>query len=216
MFKDTIRPRTVLVATLVIGSIAVLTGAIMNDTAPTKPPEKIIEIETVRDGGRAETEDDEDLVYAAVRAPYQGEPWFEQSLERNAELVLGKQVRLRFDQKKRDHKKRLLAYVFVDDKMVNETLAREGLAYVRLTDHNRRFAAQLLDAQSKARREQRGIWSQSPPDSADEYLGDPKYGNMHRPGCDELSKISADRIAHHATRDAALDAGLAPCPKCHP
>lgn len=159
---------------------------------------------------------DEELVYAGIRAPYPQEPLFEESRRRNAELVEGKEVRLRFDKQERDREDRLYAYVSVEGTFVNEALVREGLAYVRLTPDTQRFAEQLLAAQTQARQEKRGLWKKQSASDKGGYLADPKYGNFHLSTCSDAADIKPERIVVYKSRDEALDAGLAPCPKCTP
>ena len=48
----------------------------------------------------------------------------------NLELVGGKSVRLEFDHRRRDEYRRLLAYVWVGDVMINAELVRRGYAEV--------------------------------------------------------------------------------------
>ena len=160
--------------------------------------------------------DYEVLVYAGIRPPYRGEPFYEQALQRNRALVDGRRIRLRFGKTNRDRKGRLFAYVFVGDVFVNETLVREGLAYVRLTPGARRFADRLLEAQRDARRHRRGLWSLQPPPRATVYHADRKHGNFHRPTCEDAAKIKPERLVTFQRRDQAFEQGFAPCSKCKP
>ncbi len=160
--------------------------------------------------------EDEYLVYAGIRAPYPGEPYYEESRKRNALLVEGKRIRLRFDSEDRDEEGRRLAYVFTDDGFVNETLVSEGLAYVRITPTMNRFEKQLLAAQAEARKKNRGLWKHRVDSNESSYPADPKYGAFHRPACEVVAKMPADRALSFPSRDKALSSGLAPCSKCHP
>ncbi|MGI0149322.1 MAG: thermonuclease family protein, partial [Thermoplasmata archaeon] len=135
---------------------------------------------------------------------------------RNAELVAEREVRLRFDDERRDGDGRLLAYVFVGDQFINETLVREGLAYVRLTTSGQRFGKRLLAAQAEARKKGRGVWSKPSPSRESSYSADPKYGNFHRPSCEEASKIQPERLIVFKSDKEALEKGFAPCSKCKP
>lgn len=174
------------------------------------------EIERVISGHSVKLDSGERLNYAAIRTPYQNEPFHDEARERNAELVNGKEVRLRYDEADRDRKDRLLAYVSVGGEFVNEILVREGLAYVRLTPGARRFANQLLEAQRDAREDKRGIWSARPRTRESHYPADPKYGNFHRPSCEEVPKINPERLTTFNSREQAFDAGFAPCSTCLP
>lgn len=214
--RNLMQPKIILIALLLVGSFALLTGTVLHGDDAPKPQGKLVTVREVSDGARVEIEDDREVAYAGIRAPTRSEPLFEPSKQRNAELVAGKTVRIRLDQLRNDHKGRLLAYVFAGSEFVNETLVREGLAYVRLADGNRRYAKELLQAQAEARRSKRGIWGEVSTDQVGEVLCDPKYGNMHRPDCGELSKIDPKRLTRLDASDAALDAGFAPCSKCLP
>ncbi len=160
--------------------------------------------------------DDDYIIYIGLRAPLRGHPLFEASLNRNNELVKGKRLRLRFGKKKYDDKGRMLVYVFVDDLFVNEILVREGLAYVRLTDKNYRFKKRLLEAQTEARLHRRGLWKIRKPSHESQYIADRKYGNFHRPQCEECAKIKPERKIVLRGTTQAFKEGLAPCTKCKP
>lgn len=174
------------------------------------------QVEHVRSGSKVILDEGEEVVYAGIRAPFDLEPLSAESLARNIELVGGKTVRLRFDDAFKDKKDRYTAYVFADGVMVNERLVREGLAFVQLTREHRRFANELLAAQADARKNRRGIWKLDTPPKETQYPADPKYGNFHRPSCEETPKIKPERLTTYERRNRALDAGFAPCPKCRP
>jgi endonuclease YncB( thermonuclease family) len=175
-----------------------------------------VEVDKVRSGDRLEVKPQDDLLYAGLRAPLPDEPLFEESKQRNAELVGGKKLRLRFDEQERDAKDRLLGYAFLEERMVNETLVREGLAYVRLTPTTQRYAQQLLGAQSQARKAKRGLWKEGDGAAAGELFADPKHGALHQAGCEELKKVPTERLVSCASLDEAFTKGFAPCGKCKP
>lgn len=175
-----------------------------------------VEVERVISGHYVKVKPSDKLIYAGIRCPYKNEPFHEESTKRNAALVADKELRLRFDTVERDKKKRLVAYAYVDGQMVNEQLVRDGLAFVRLTPGARRFADTLLAAQNDARKNKRGLWSQPPRTPEDEYPADPKYGNFHRPSCEEVPKINPERRIVLNDKNKAFDLGFAPCTKCLP
>lgn len=74
-------------------------------------------------------------------------------------LVKGKTVRLEYDIQYRDPKKRLLAYVYVDDQFINRELVRNGFAIVAIFPPNVKKIDQLLEAQDEARKNKKGMWS---------------------------------------------------------
>lgn len=177
---------------------------------------QFVEVKRILSGHTVKLESDQRLTYAGIRTPHKGEPLFEEARRRNADLVEGKEVRLRFDKRDRDGKNRMLAYVYTDAGFVNEALVREGLAYVRLTPETRRFADLLLAAQAEAQEHKRGLWGQPSRSPEPRYPADPKYGNFHRPACEEVPKIKPARVVSFTSRTGALDAGYAPCSKCLP
>ncbi|HEY3242206.1 MAG TPA: thermonuclease family protein [Phycisphaerae bacterium] len=212
--------RLAVVILLFVGSGAWLARTLLKtDSAPAVARMNNVKVKRVLSGHTVEIKHGDRLTYAAIRAPYGSEPLFEDARRRNAELVEGKELRLRYDHRDRlegDEKNRLVAYAFIDGQMINERLVREGWAYVRLTPDFRRFAEQLLAAQSAARHDGVGLWSAPAPAPESDYPADPKYGNFHRPSCAEVGRIKPERLTSFKLRDAALDAGFAPCPKCCP
>ena len=76
------------------------------------------------------------------------------------QLVEGKKVRLEFDRQRRDTYKRLLAYVYVGDIMLNAELVRRGYAQVATLPPNVKFQQLLLQLQREAREAKRGLWEE--------------------------------------------------------
>lgn len=67
-------------------------------------------------------------------------------------------MRLELDAQARDRHGRLLAYVWVDDLMVNAELVRRGYAEVMTVPPNVRYQALFLRLQREAREAARGLW----------------------------------------------------------
>lgn len=185
-----------------------------------KPPEEVpawLDIKHVRSGDTVVLGDGEKAIYRGIRAPIEGEPLFEEARKRNEELVGGKEVRARFERDdERDKKQRLQAYAFVDTKLINAELVREGLAYARLTADTARFNQEILAASTTARKSGRGLWALPAPSPETDYWADPKYALFHRASCAEKAKAKAERIQAIKTRGDAFDRGWAPCPDCKP
>ncbi len=216
--------RSYRVRLIIVGAIALAAAGLLARTTMrsdegsggTDRPTQV-EAERVYSGDTIQIDGPEvKVIYAGIRAPEEDEPLYEESKRRNAELVKGEDLRLRFDEKERDQKDRMLSYAFVGDRFVNEVLVCEGLAYVRLTNGTRRFADRLLAAQTEARQERRGIWARAPRSREPQYPADPKYGNFHRPSCEEVPKIKPERLVTFGTSDEAYEKGYAPCVHCSP
>jgi micrococcal nuclease len=95
-----------------------------------------------------------------VRHPTKGEePGGREASAVNRRLVGGKQVRLELDVQRRDQYGRLLAYVWVDDLMVNAELVRQGYAQVMTVPPNVRYQELFLKLQREARAARRGLFA---------------------------------------------------------
>jgi micrococcal nuclease len=94
-----------------------------------------------------------------VHHPSRGEePGGQEATAVNTSLVGGRPVRLELDVQVRDRYGRLLAYVWVDDVMVNAELVRRGYAQVMTIPPNVRYQELLLKLQREAREAGRGLW----------------------------------------------------------
>lgn len=73
----------------------------------------------------------------------------------------GYMIRLTYDTEKKDQYGRTLAYVWVDNECLNETLVRRGLARASLQYHfSDSVKKRLRLAQDAARQDKQGIWSE--------------------------------------------------------
>lgn len=81
----------------------------------------------------------------------------------NRDLVTGRRVRLELDAQSRDRHGRLLAYVWVDNTMINAELVRRGFAQVMTVPPNVRHQSLFLELQREARDAGRGLWADPAP-----------------------------------------------------
>ncbi len=105
------------------------------------------------------------------------QPFGQEASDRTKELLQNaNKVEVEFDVGTKDDKyQRKLAYIYVDGKMLNEILVREGLAKVAYVyPPNTRYLDRLEKAQEQAKAEKLGIWSL---DSAFEDGGDNDKSN---------------------------------------
>ncbi len=77
---------------------------------------------------------------------------------RNQALVENKWVRLEKDVSETDKYGRLLRYVFVGDKFINQTLVEEGYASVFTVPPDVAQKDTFIEAQRKAKTEEKGLW----------------------------------------------------------
>jgi micrococcal nuclease len=77
--------------------------------------------------------------------------------------LTGKRVGLEFDVEQRDRYGRLLAYVWLDNKMFNRTLIQEGYAQVATFPPNVKYVDDFTRLQKEAREARRGLWGLESP-----------------------------------------------------
>lgn len=87
------------------------------------------------------------------------QPFGPEASEYLTELLNGQTVRVEMDVSERDPYGRLLAYVYLGDKMVNEMLIAEGLARVAVYPPNVKYVDQFRAIEKKAKSAKLGIWS---------------------------------------------------------
>jgi micrococcal nuclease len=90
---------------------------------------------------------------------YEPKPYAEEAAAFNKKLVEGKAVKLEFDVQKTDKYNRFLSYAYVDNKMVNAEIVREGLAMLYTYPPNVKYTKKFLEAQKEARDNKRGLWT---------------------------------------------------------
>lgn len=126
-------------------------------------------VQNIIDGDTAELADGSKVRYIGIDTPETmkraGSSWMFApeafglaAKDHNRELVMQKEVRLEFDVEKRDKYGRLLAYVYIDEEMVNLDLVRAGYATVYTFPPNVKYYDSFLKAQKEARDAKRGIW----------------------------------------------------------
>jgi micrococcal nuclease len=87
------------------------------------------------------------------------EPWALEAAQFTREFVAGGRVWLRFDRRRVDKYHRRLAYVLVQDKLLNEELLRAGLARTMIyPGDSETIARRLRAAEQEARQNRRGLW----------------------------------------------------------
>ncbi len=127
-----------------------------------------VEVDRVVDGDTAKVfyEGDSEYVrYIGIDTPESVKPnspvecFAEEAKRFNADAIEGRQMKLVFDEEQRDHYDRLLAYVYVDGRMLNAELLRRGYATVLEVSPNTSRTNQFSDLENAAREAGRGLWS---------------------------------------------------------
>lgn len=88
------------------------------------------------------------------------QPWGPEATQFTKNFVADGEVRLEYDGDTRDKYGRILAFVWVGDRMLNEELLRAGLARAEMQYHySKEMKARFRRAEAEARAARRGIWS---------------------------------------------------------
>ena len=118
-----------------------------------------VKVTRVLDGDTIEIESGERVRYLGINAPESGQPFFTEATRENERLVAGRTVALEFDVQTQDRYKRLLAYVWVGDVLVNEEIVKNGYAVIETIQPNVKYQDLILKAQQEARNACRGLWA---------------------------------------------------------
>ena len=180
-------------------------------------------VKHVFDGDTILIETGEHVRYLGIDAPecgHGGEPNEFMALESshfNRSAVSKGRVRLEFDQERKDHHGRLLAYVYLEEgEMVNVLLVRRGLARVFAVKPNLGHFQLLLDSQRAAIREKIGVWSRNTEQSEAYYVGNRESFRFHRPGCPLAKNIAPVHVIRFSDSSKAYWEGFSGCRRCKP
>lgn len=114
----------------------------------------------VTDGDTFNCRDGSKVRLLLVDAPEDG-PYGDLARDALAGLLsVGRTFRLEVDSRETDKQGRVLAYVFLaDGRMVNEMMVREGYAFLKPDEINRKYLPDLRTAEAAARETGRGLWA---------------------------------------------------------
>lgn len=112
----------------------------------------------VIDGDTIVLDDGYHVRYIGIDAPEKDEPYYSEARQANAELVLGKRVRLEKDISDQDKYNRLLRYVYVDGGFVNAEMVKGGYAYAKAYPPDIKYQVYLEVLENEARQTKKGLW----------------------------------------------------------
>lgn len=150
---------------------------------PTKPVDGLrsVFVERVIDGDTFITDEEERVRYIGMNTPETVHPsklvefFGQEASNKNKELVEGKTVELEFDTQEIDRYGRTLAYIWLDDMMINAELVAKGYAQVSTIPPNVKYADYFIALQEEARTNEMGLWAiqdETPViDESDELIG---------------------------------------------
>jgi len=154
--------------------------------------------------------------YIGIDTPEKSQPFYREAKEFNRKMVGGRNVVLEFDVESQDKYGRLLAYVYVNDTLVNAEFLKNGLALIYTYPPNVRYVNLFLGLEKEAQKKNLGIWSLPSPKPEEYYVGSLKSRRFHRPKCPYAENIASQNLMRFQTRQQALDIGYSPCRSCKP
>lgn len=112
----------------------------------------------VVDGDTIELENGEQVRYIGIDTPEVGYCYSNEAAKKNKDLVLNKKVELEEDVSETDRYDRLLRYVYIDGKFVNEILVSEGYAFAKSYPPDTKYQYKFNQAQLEAKDQELGLW----------------------------------------------------------
>ena len=127
-----------------------------------------VTVSHVYDGDTFKTDRGEKIRLLGINTPemarddHPGQPLANRAKKELESLILGKLVRLEFDQDQHDKYDRLLAHIYLrDGRWINARMIENGMAHVYTFAPNFRYSVELLIKERQSRDEKRGIWGTS-------------------------------------------------------
>ncbi len=166
---------------------------------------KGVYVSRVIDGDTVELSNGEKVRYIGIDTPevrkrkgagwiYDPMPYAEEARDFNRKLVEGREVKLEFDVQKRDKYRRILAYVYKDEIMVNLEMVRQGYAMIYTFPPNVRHTGDFLIAQEEARENNRGLWVEMEERIISPYEAEDNVGTIRMVEAGVISTYLSDRV----------------------
>jgi micrococcal nuclease len=137
----------------------------LSDTPPVATAEgETATVVAVIDGDTIQIDTGQRVRYIGIDTPElrQQECFAQEAMERNKELVMGQTVRLVKDVSETDRYGRLLRYVFVNERFINQLLVAEGFANASSYPPDIAYQQVFRSAEDLAREQGAGLWTQCP------------------------------------------------------
>lgn len=119
------------------------------------------------DGDTIEIEGGQKVRYIGINTPESKDPrkpvecFSAQATQKNTELVADKIIQLEKDVSDTDRYGRLLRYVYVDGRMVNEILVKEGFAQASAYPPDIKYQDLFVQTQQQAQLQKLGLWGET-------------------------------------------------------
>jgi len=133
---------------------------------PTIDYRKIITVKVIRviDGDTMEIDHGDKVRFIGINSPEAKDPrkglecYSQEAYEKTKELLEGKTVILETDISERDVFGRKLAYVWLEDVLINQLLIAQGYAQSSTYPPDVKYQQIFLETQQKAKKERKGLW----------------------------------------------------------
>jgi len=144
----------------VIGSFTLISknNSVSNIDLISFSENKTFLVTYVVDGDTLQIETGEKIRLICIDTPEKNEEYYFEAKDYLEELVLGKKIELIKDISEKDRYGRLLRYVFVDGKFVNEKVVERGYAKAYWYKPDTKFCQEIQEAENYAKERDRGIW----------------------------------------------------------
>ena len=189
-------------------------------TTGTVSAQTWVTVKWVNDGDTIVLTDGKRVRYIGINSPeidhdkQRAQPFGYAARTFNKQMVLNRKVRLEFDLERHDRYGRLLAYIFLPEKIfLNEEMLQKGYAFFLFHKPNLKYNQRLLKAQQEAMKAKKGLWNNwSEPKKR--YVGNQNPRRFHMESCPNARKIKRNNRIHFSTKwDAFMD-GYAPAGGC--
>ena len=135
------------------------------------------------------------------------QPYGKEASDFTKSMLLNKEVTLEFDAARTDKYGRLLAYIYLDNKMFNETLLEEGYARLMTVPPNVKYVERFVELQKQAREAEKGLWamevykSEAEKDIKTEKIDINKASQAELETLDGIGPSLAKRIIEYRTKE---------------
>lgn len=131
----------------------------------------------------------------------------------------GRSVRLEYCERKRDEFNNVLAYVYIDNLLLNAELIKMGLYDISADFYDKKYLEIYDSARSEAKNQKRGIWADlnvQKEKYTGAVVGNNRNRKYHKYDCRYVVLINDSNKKKFKDQDEAISAGYTPCSFCRP
>lgn len=118
-----------------------------------------VKVSKVVDGDTIELSDGKQIRYIGIDAPEMDEALYDKATDFNQSLINSAKVYLEKDIVEKDKYDRILGYIWVNDKLVNEEILGQGLAFPLFIPPNRKYQDRFIKAFESAQTQDLNLWT---------------------------------------------------------